>query len=256
MTSLIKIDVKDYIATVVMNRPPVNAQNVAFREALIEAFDEISDRDDIRVAILTGIGNIFSAGADLRDRGALDENLGEYWRHSRRVRESFNTIRECAKPIIAAVNGPALGAGFVLMAACDIMIASENAVFGMPEIDVGLAGGASMLGMLFGRSVGRQLFFTGDRLTAAELYRLGAISACVPHDQLMTKAIEIARKIAAKSPTGIIFAKQSYNTIDNMPERDGYRFEQNITHQLSKTEDSKEAKLAFLEKRPPIFGKK
>lgn len=252
MTGPITIDVEDYVATVVMDRPPVNAQNVEFREAVIAAFDEISDREDIRVAILTGSGKMFSAGADLKDRAGL-ENPGEYWRHSRRVREAFNAVAECAKPVIAAVNGPALGAGFVLMASCDIMVASETAVFAMPEIDVGLAGGAAMLRTLFGRSVARELFFTGKRVGAAELHRLGVISDCVPLDQLMTRAREIATQIAAKSPIGIVYSKQAFNTVDNMPGRDGYRFEQNITHQLSKTDDAKEAKLAFLERRAPVF---
>jgi enoyl-CoA hydratase/carnithine racemase len=252
MTGPIAIDVEDYVATVVMNRPPVNAQNVEFREALIAAFDEISDRDDVRVAILTGAGKVFSAGADLKDRGGL-EKPGEYWRHSRRVREAFNAVAECAKPVIAAVNGPALGAGFVLMASCDIMIASETAVFAMPEIDVGLAGGAAMLRTLFGKSVARELFFTGKRVSASELHRLGVISECIPPDQLMTRGREIAAQIAAKSPIGVVYSKHAFNTVDNMPGRDGYRFEQNITHQLSKTGDAKEAKLAFLERRAPVF---
>jgi enoyl-CoA hydratase len=252
MTGPIDVHVKDHIATVVMNRPPVNAQNVAFREAIIMAFDEISDRDDVRVAILTGIGNVFSAGADLKDRAGLD-SAGEYWRHSRRVREAFNAIQECAKPVIAAVNGPALGAGFVLMASCDIMLASDNAVFAMPEIDVGLAGGAAMLGSLFGKSVARQLFFTGARVSAAELHRLGVLSDCVTPERLLPRAQELAAQIAAKSPIGVVYAKHAFNTVANMPARDGYRFEQNVTHQLSKTEDAKEAKLAFIEKRPPVF---
>ena len=252
MTSPIAIEVEDYIATVVMNRPPVNAQSVEFREAVIAAFDEISDRDDVRVAILTGAGKVFSAGADLKDRGGL-ENPGEYWRHSRRVREAFNAVAECAKPVIAAVNGPALGAGFVLMASCDIMIASETAVFAMPEIDVGLAGGAAMLRTLFGKSVARELFFTGKRVGAPELHRLGVISNCVPLDQLLTRAREIAAQIAAKSPIGVVYSKHAFNTVENMPGRDGYRFEQNITYQLSKTDDAKEAKLAFLERRAPVF---
>ena len=252
MTGPIVIDVEDYIATVVMNRPPVNAQNVAFREAVIAAFDEISDRDDIRVAILTGAGKVFSAGADLKDRSGL-EDPAAYWRHSRRVREAFNAVTECAKPVIAAVNGPALGAAFVLMVSCDIMIASETAVFAMPEIDVGLAGSAAMLRTLFGKSVARELFFTGKRVSAPELHRLGVISQCVPPDQLMIRARAIAAQIAAKSPIGIVSSKQAFNTVDNMPGRDGYRFEQNVTHQLSKTDDAKEAKLAFLEKRAPVF---
>lgn len=253
MNEPINVDVTDFVAVVTLNRPPVNAQNIELRDLLVKTFDELSDRDDVRAVILTGAGKAFSAGADLKDRGGLDTVLGEYWRHSRRIREGFNAIRECTKPVIAAVNGVALGAGFVVAASCDIIIASEDAKFGMPEIDVGLAGGAFMLNSLFGKSIGRQLFFTGDRVPAAELYRLGAISAVVPADQLMAKAREIADKIASKSPIGVVTAKQSYNTIESMSPRDAYRFEQNVTHALSQTDDAKEAKLAFLEKRKPVF---
>ncbi len=139
MAEVVKVTVQDYIATVVMDRPPVNAQSNQFREELIAAFDSFTDRDDVRVAILTGFGRMFSAGADMKER-PTGENPGEYWKFNRLVREMFNSIHECAKPVIAAVNGPALGAGLGLAAHCDIILASDNAVFGMPEIDVGLAG--------------------------------------------------------------------------------------------------------------------
>jgi len=136
----IKVEVKDFIAVVTMDRPPVNAQNSDFRNEMIQVFDSFNDRDDVRVAILTGAGNTFSAGADIKERKDSIAEPGDYWRLNRAAREYTNSIRECAKPVIAAVNGAALGAGFGLMAACDIMLASENATFGMPEINVGLAG--------------------------------------------------------------------------------------------------------------------
>ena len=132
-------------------------------------------------------------------------------------------------------------------------MASDRAVFGMPEIDVGLAGGAAMLHKLLGKSRGRRIVFTGDRFSAQEMYRLGVIECCVPQDQLMPEAMQMACKIAAKSPTAIRLAKQAYNVVEHMPQRDGYRYEQNITEQLSHTEDAKEAQLAFAEKRKPIF---
>jgi len=155
--------------------------------------------------------------------------------------------------VIAAVNGAALGAGFGVMAACDIMLASDNATFGMPEIDVGLAGGCAFISRLFSKSRGRRIVFTGERFSAAELYRLGVIEWCGPREQLMEEAMKIARSIAAKSPLAMKLAKQAYNVIENMPERDGYRFEQNITEQLSHTEDALEAQRAFAEKRKPVF---
>ena len=251
-TETLKLEVQDYVATVTLDRPPVNAMNNRMREELIEAFDAISDREDVRVAILTGAGKTFCAGADLRDRPKTGAP-GEYWRHNRVTRESTNTIRECQKPVIAAVNGAALGAGLALMAACDIFLASEEAMFGMPEINVGLAGGGTTLSTLFGRSRMRRMMFTGYRITAAEMYRLGVIESCVPRDQLMSEALAIAREIAEKSPVGIRFAKQSCNLVDLMPPRDAYRFEQGYTVELSKTEDALEARQAFLEKRKPVF---
>ncbi len=250
MAELIQVTVQDHIATVMMNRPPVNAQNTAFREELIQAFDSFTDRDDVRVAILTGFGKMFSAGADMKARPKGD-TPGEYWAFNRYVREMFNAIHECAKPVIAAVNGPALGAGFGLVAACDIILASDNAVFGMPEIDIGLMGGAAMLQQFFGRSRSRRMFFTGWRVPAEELYRTGVIECSVPLDQLMPEAMKLATEIASKSPLAMRYAKQSMNVTMHMPPRDGYRFEQGMTVQLSHSEDAKEARDAFFEKRKP-----
>lgn len=247
------VTIADHIATVVMNRPPVNAQNSDFRNEIIEAFDGFNDRDDVRVVILTGKGEHFSAGADIKERPDAVKRPGDYARINRLAREYSNAIRDCEKPVIAAVNGTALGAGFGLMAACDIMLASDNAIVGMPEIDAGLAGGAALLLRLFGRSRGRRMLFTGWRCPAAELYRLGVIEACVPRDRLMAEAMAIARELAAKSPLALRLAKQSFNVVENMPQRDGYRYEQTVTVALSRTEDAREAQLAFREKRKPIF---
>lgn len=252
MAEFVKVSVQDYIATVAMDRPPVNAQNSEFRHELTAAFDSFTDRDDVRVAILTGTGRMFSAGADMKERPDTD-NPGAYWQFNRVVRECFNAIADCARPVIAAVNGPALGAGLALAASCDIILCSENAQFGMPEIDVGLAGGAAMLQTLFGRSRARRMFYTGWRVPAEELYRTGVAECCVPLDQLMPEAMKIATEIASKTPIGIRYAKQSMNTTMHMPPRDGYRYEQNITVMLSKTEDAQEARRAFLEKRKPVF---
>jgi len=191
MDGAIKLTVENFIATVVMDRPPVNAQNHAFREEMIGVFDSLTDRDDVRVAILTGTGTMFSAGADMKERPNADVP-GEYWKFNRGARECFNAIHECAKPVIAAVNGPALGAGAGLVAACDIILCSDNAQFGMPEIDVGLAGGAAMLQTLFGHSRARRMFYTGWRVPAAELYRTGVVECCVPLEQLLPEATKLA----------------------------------------------------------------
>jgi len=248
-----RLDVADGIATVTFDRPPVNAHNRRTREELIRVFDTLSDRDDVRVAILTGAGNMFSAGADLKERVDLVHEPGDYVRHNRLVREFFYAITDCSKPVIAAVNGPAIGAGFVLMLACDIMLASDNAYFSMPEINVGLAGGARFLMEHVARSKVRSIYFTGRRVPAAELYRLGVIEACPPREQLMETALDLAREIAGKSPLAIRHIKRALNTIEELPVRDAYRFEQSVTVELSHTEDAREAQRAFVEKRKPEF---
>ena len=248
----INLEVSDYIAVVRLDKPPVNALDRATRRRLIEIFDEVSERTDVRVAILTGTGKFFCSGADLKDRPDAGK-AGDFLDHNRWTRETGNAIRECAKPVIAAVNGPALGAGFGLMAACDIFLASDDATFAMPEINVGLAGGVSMLRTMFGRSFTRRMFFTGMKVSAAELYRRGVLDEVVPAGELMPLAMEIAQEIASKAPMAVAYAKQAANMMDLMPQRDGYRFEQNITMALSRTEDAQEARKAFLEKRKPVY---
>jgi enoyl-CoA hydratase len=248
-----RLDVADYIATVILDRPPVNAQSGATREEFIRLFDALGDRDDVRVVILTGVGDMFSAGADIKERVDLVQEPGDYTKHNRTVREFFYAARDCTRPVIAAVNGPALGAGFALALSCDIVIASDNASFAMPEINVGLAGGAGFLMEHFGRSKTRAIYFTGRRIPAAELYRLGVIEIVVPRAELMNAAMDFAREIAAKSPLAVRQIKRTLNTIEEMPVRDAYRYEQSVTVELSHSEDAKEAQRAFLEKRNPVF---
>ena len=248
----VRLEVNDKVALVTLDRPPVNALNREMRYKLVAVFDEISARDDIRCAVLTGNGSVFCAGADLKDR-PRDDVPGDFLEHNRITRETGNAIRECAKPVIAAVNGAALGAGMGLAAACDILYASENATFGMPEINVGLAGGASMLRTLLGRSTTRRMFFSGDRLSAADLLRRNVLEDVLSIDQLLPQTLELAHRIASKAPLALIYAKRATNMVDVMPQRDAYRFEQEFTMALSKTEDAKEARMAFLEKRAPQF---
>ncbi|KOF54818.1 MULTISPECIES: enoyl-CoA hydratase/isomerase family protein [unclassified Achromobacter] len=248
----VKFEVSEGVALVTLNRPPVNALNREMRRRIVAVFDEISERGDIRCAVLTGNGNVFCAGADLKDRPDADI-AGDFLEHNRVTRETGNAIRECAKPVIAAVNGAALGAGLGLMAACDIMYASENASFGMPEINVGLAGGASMLRTLFGRSTVRRMFFTGQRLSAQDLLRRNVLEDVLPAGRLLPTTLELAHEIASKAPLAVVYAKRAANMVDLMPQRDAYRFEQDFTMALAKTEDAREARMAFLEKRQPVF---
>jgi len=196
---------------------------------------------------------VFSAGADIRERPNLGATPGAYGRHNRLVRESYYALVECSKPVIAAVNGPAMGAGFGLVMGSDIWVASEDAYVSMPEINVGLAGGVTFLQRVFGQSRARRMFYTGMKVSAQELYRLGLIEACVPADQLMPYAMEIARDMASKSPVALRLAKEAARMTMVMPPRDAYRYEQGNTVALSKTEDAKEAQRAFLEKRAPVY---
>ncbi|MEO9296836.1 enoyl-CoA hydratase/isomerase family protein [Devosia alba] len=248
-----RLEIAEGIAVVTADRAPVNAQTKQSREELIELFDGLSDNDTVRVIILTGAGTTFSAGADIKERVNMVASQGQYIRNNRLVREFFYAVADCEKPVIAAVNGPAIGAGFALMLACDIMLASDTAFFQMPEVDVGLAGGAAFIGEVFGKSRARAMYFTGRRYPASELYRLGVIEAVTPADQLMTEAMGYAREIAAKSPVVLASAKRAFNTVAEMPVRDAYRYEQGLTLALSKTEDAREAQAAFVEKRKPVF---
>ncbi|MGY8526188.1 enoyl-CoA hydratase/isomerase family protein [Paracidovorax citrulli] len=246
------MEISDGVALVTLSRPPVNALNRAMRHEIVATFDEISERDDIRCAVLTGAGKVFCAGADLKDRPDPDI-AGDFLEHNRITRETGNAIRECAKPVIAAVNGVALGAGMGLVASCDILYAAEEATFGMPEINVGLAGGASMLRTLFGRSTMRRMFYTGQRLTAHDLLRRNVLEDVLPAEQLLPVTMALAREIAEKAPLAIAYAKRACNMVEVMPQRDAYRFEQEFTMALSRTEDAREARMAFLEKRKPQF---
>jgi enoyl-CoA hydratase len=248
-----KVDVTDYIATVVYDRPPVNAQNRRSRDELIQIFDECSDRDDVRVVVLTGAGRIFSAGADIKERVGLVKAPGDYIRHNRVTREYFYAVADCTKPVIGAVNGAAIGAGFDLAMRCDILVASDQAYFQMSEVNVGLSGGMRFLTKHFSRSMARYIYFTGRKISATELYRLGIITACVPAAQLMDTAMDIAREIVSKSPLTVLRAKAGFIVVEEMPERDAYRYEQTITVDLAKTEDTREAQRAFIEKRKPVF---
>lgn len=244
--------VEDHIAVVRLDNPPVNAHSAQMLADLPLMFDRLSDLDDVRAVVLTGEGKIFCAGADLKGRG--ERGPGTHWQTSRSARECYHSIRECTKPVIAAINGAALGGGLAMVASCDILIASEKAHIGLPEIDVGLLGGQRHAQRLFSHSRLRTMALTGQRIDGAELYRTGVVEACVAPEQLMETALQMARTLAAKSPIATKMAKGSLNAIEEMSLRDGYRYEQNLTGELGKTEDSKEAMRAFAEKRDPVFS--
>lgn len=251
---LIKCRIEDHVAVVTMDAPPVNAQSREFVEELIDTFDALNETPGVRCVVLTGNGKCFSAGADIKSRGKVGQGKpGDTYRHLRRTREVGFVITEMNIPVIAAVNGPALGAGMGLAICSDMIVASRNAVFGLPEIDIGLMGGVRHTMRVFPMALTRRMVLTGWRVPAEELYRRGLIEACVEPGELMETAMQMARAIASKSPAAVRLAKRAINTVETMGLKDGYRFEQNLTVEMTRHEDSKEAMRAFLEKRPPVF---
>ncbi|MEO5641416.1 MAG: enoyl-CoA hydratase/isomerase family protein, partial [Sphingomicrobium sp.] len=225
MTELVRLEIDNGVAIVTIDNPPVNAQPMEVIHRITDIFDRINDLDEVRVVLFTATGKMFSAGADLKNRPDLSEP-GATWKRNRAVREVGYSIMECKKPVIAAVNGPALGAGLGLVACCDIIICSNTASFGLPEVDVGLMGGGKHAARIIPHSLVRRMMLTGYRVPADDLFRRGIVEASLPPEELMPFALDMARNIAAKSPLATLLAKDSANTIENMTLRDGYRYEQ------------------------------
>ncbi|TDP01198.1 enoyl-CoA hydratase/isomerase family protein [Marinomonas balearica] len=252
MVNCFTVTVDNYVAIVEINRPPVNAQNNEFRTEITTVFDQLGDQEDVRAIILTGAGKTFSAGADLKERPANE--AGAYALHNRRVRASFDCVFECKKPVIAAVNGAAIGAGCVLALCCDIIVTADTAFLSMTEVNVGLAGGVSHVRRHFGESNARLMIMTAQRVSGPELVQKNVASHSVPLAELMPLAKNIAEEIASKSPSAVRAAKKSFLTTENLPLHEGYLFEQSQTEILSASKDTKEALAAFKEKRKPLFN--
>ncbi|MBP6900248.1 MAG: enoyl-CoA hydratase/isomerase family protein [Burkholderiaceae bacterium] len=249
----LRVSIREHVATLTLDAPPVNALTRTLNDELTLALDRISELDEVRAVVLTGAGKVFCAGADLKGRAEVIKGPGDLPAHSRRTRECFHAIRECSKPVVVALNGAALGSGLAMAASADILVASDKASLGMPEVDVGLLGGGRHAMRLFSHSRLRRMALTGLRVDAAELYRLGIVEACTPPEELMPLALQIAATIAAKSPVATRMFKHTLNTIEDMSLRDGYRYEQDMTAQIARTDDAKEAQAAFREKRAPVF---
>ena len=249
------LDVTDHIATITIDRPPVNAVDTATMAEIRDVFRSLDERRDVRVAIFTGAGSrAFIGGADIR---SIDGDDPSTWDPSRQLdrgvvaRDAMWAIYDCAVPVIAAINGPAIGAGLALAAVCDIIISVAGARFGTTEINVGLLGASSHLSMLVGRHKTRELFLTGEMITAEELHQLGAVRSVVEAGELMATATTLATTLAAKSPIALRLAKQSMNRAEFLPLKEAYRIEQDYTAKILTYEDSTEARRAFLEKRDP-----
>jgi enoyl-CoA hydratase len=255
--SNLHVDIADGIAVVTLDRPPVNAIDRQAMVEMAEIFSSFENNRNVRVAIFTAAGDrAFMAGVDLKSVGAAatDETpLNRMTDPGGVARDAMWAITDCAVPVIAAVNGPAIGAGLAFAACCDIIIAAESATFGATEINVGLLGASAHVSLLVGRHKAREMFFTGELLPAAELHRVGAIRAVVPRDQLHATAMELAQQLAAKSPLALRMAKASMNHVEGLPLKEAYRIEQTYTDRLMTFEDSTEAREAFFERREPVW---
>ncbi|NDJ91796.1 enoyl-CoA hydratase-related protein [Mycolicibacter kumamotonensis] len=254
VSGTVEVVVRDFVATITIDRPPVNAVGRSTLLAIGEAFRSLNDRRDVRVAIFTGAGaRAFIGGADLTSYGVTnsDEMPTELTDLGLVAREALWSVTDCAVPVIAAVNGPAMGAGLAFAACCDIIVAAAGATFGAPEINVGLLGASSHLSLMVGRHKAREMFFLGEKVSAEELHRLGAIRTVVPGEELLNVARCIAEQLAEKSPIALRLAKESMNRVEFMPLKDAYRTEQDYTNRLLGFADSAEARTAYLEKRKP-----
>ena len=245
-----RIERADGIAELVIAHPPVNALDAQGWHALARALDALGEDDDVRVIVVRGEGRGFCAGVDIKELAAHPErivsvNAGNY--------ETFRAVHRNPKPVIAAVHGFVLGGGIGICGAADIVVAADCARFGVPEIDRGAMGGGAHLQRLFGVQKVRAMYFTGEMIDAAEAYRLGAIEQVVTRAALRDAALAIARKIAAKSPAMVRLAKESLNGIEDGDLEDKYRWEQGFTLQAYMTQDSTEARAAFVEKRQVQF---
>jgi enoyl-CoA hydratase len=244
----LKVSESDRIAEVVIDRPPANALARETYREIRDTFNSFRERSDISAVILTGAGSrIFCAGRDIKDLQVQRAepppvDVGDPYRITR---EAFWAVRQCAVPVICAVNGATVGAGVALAAASDIVLAAEHATFALTEIDVGVLGGASFAQWLVGPGKARRMFYTGERVSAAEVYRLGGVEGVYPADELMVQARALAATIASKSPTAIRMAKASILRIDTLPLEAAYQVEQDYTRHLSSYAASAEAIASF-----------
>lgn len=243
---------RDGVAEITIDCPPVNAITLVDYKAIGEAFEAADGWKDIHCMLFTAAGTrAFCAGLDLKE--FLAATVEEDPSRARVVRRCFASIRNCALPTIAAVNGPALGAGTVLASVCDIRLASDRATFGMPEINVGRCGGAAHMGRHIPQGLLRRMFFTGEPIDAQEAWRVGFVQEVVAADALIETARTLSRKIAAKAPLGLRLGKQALNQIEFLPVDEGYAIEQKFSTLLMKTGDAREATRAVVEKRAPVF---
>jgi enoyl-CoA hydratase len=252
----ISLSVEEGIAILKVNRPKVlNALNRATLLEIQRALKELEKDPGVRVLIITGEGEkAFVAGADISEMAPM--NPKEAFEFSKLGHETLRLLEEFPSPVIAAVNGYALGGGLELVLACDIILASENARLGLPEVTLGICpgfGGTQRLPRLIGKARAKELIFTGEMIDAKKAYEYGIVNKVVPQDKLLDEAKEIARKIAKNGPLAVRTAKRLVEMGLETSLRNGEAMEMEAWANLFATEDQKEGMRAFLEKRKPEF---
>jgi enoyl-CoA hydratase len=253
------VKVTNRIAFVTINRPDkLNAMNAATKAELLELFNEIKNDSSIDIIILTGAGEkSFVAGTDIGELGHLDANSGKEF--SEKGQELLNLIENLGKPVIAAVNGYALGGGCEIAMACHIRIASENAKFGQPEVSLGIIpgyGGTQRLARLVGKGRAMEMILTGTQIDASEALRIGLVNKVVPQCELLSTAETVARTILSKGQVAIRMALKAVNMAHETTQSDGQALEATLFGVCCGTEDFKEGTQAFLQKRKPEFKNK
>lgn len=249
------VEIDDGIGTITLNRPEVlNAlSNQVFNELALAA-DELGHNDSVRVIIITGGDKVFAAGADIGPISTA--NAVEIATLEKPSYKAFHIIENIPKPVIAAVAGYALGGGCELSLVADVRIAAENAIFGLPEIKLGIipgAGGTQRLPRLIGAGRAKELIFSGDFIDSTEAWRIGLVNKVVPSEQLLTEAIKMAKRFSSRGAIALRMAKSTINEGLRMDIEAGLQYERQCYSLLYATEDQKEGMKAFIEKRKPQF---
>src|SRR5579863_1788742 len=252
----ILLEKKNAIAYVTINRPTkLNALNMATMEELRSAFHDIKNDAAIRVVIFTGSGEkAFIAGADIGELAKNDAVSGKEYTH--RGQNVLNLIENLGKPVIACINGFALGGGCEIAMACTMRLASDNAKLGQPEVKLGIIpgyGGTQRLPRLVGKGRAMQLILSGEMITAQEAHRMGLVNEVVAAAELIPRAEAIAQKIIANAPLAVQWAMEAVNKGMEMPLAEGLFLEATLFGLCCATEDKKEGTTAFLEKRAAKF---
>jgi enoyl-CoA hydratase len=239
------------VATVTLNRPQaLNALNAPLLGELVDALTKLDADEAVRCIVLTGNERAFAAGADIKEMA--DASSVDMLRRNALAR--YDAVRKIAKPIIAAVSGWALGGGCELAMACDMIVASETARFGQPEINIGImpgAGGTQRLTRALGKARAMELILTGDYLSAQEAHARGLVNRIAPPELYLEEAQKLARRIAAQPPVAVRLAKDAVLKAQDLSIEEGLDYERRVFYLLFATEDQKEGMAAFVEKRPP-----